>query len=39
MKHLDAFGVIIATKKLIKDKDNIKYYQVIGLRVIDLISG
>jgi hypothetical protein len=39
MKHLDAFGVIIDTKKLIKDKDNIKYYQVIGLRVIDLISG
>lgn len=39
MRHLDAFGVVIDTKKLIKDDEGIKYYKIIGLRVIDLISG
>lgn len=39
MKHLDAFGVVIDTSKLLRDEEGIKYYKVLGLRVIDLISG
>lgn len=38
MAHLEAFGVLIDTSKVIKVQNNIKYYNILGLLAIDLIS-
>lgn len=39
MAHLEALGIDIDTSNVLRVRDNTKYYKILGVLVVDLISG